>query len=226
MSDLPAPIRIVLIEPHVLVREGLAALLERENTFCIVGGASNLQDALTLIAREQPDIVLFEPEGLEKNELEWISQINTVAPKARLIMVTQSSDVILHHRAVQLGVTGIVQKDQTAKTLVKAITKVYSGEAWLDRSMMASVITQLARGSNIASEDPEEMRIALLSPRENEIIRLITKGLKNKAIAQQMSISEHTVRHHLTSIFTKLQVADRLELMIFAYRHGLADVPK
>lgn len=226
MSDASTPIRIVLIEPHTMVREGLAALLERETAFRIVGGAGNLQNALTLIAREQPDIVLFEPAGLEEDGFEWIGEVRAASPNARLIMVTELSDVALHHRVVQLGVTGIVPKDQTAKTLVKAIAKVYSGEAWLDRSMMASVITQLARGSNTALDDPEKMRLALLSPRENEIIRLIAKGLKNKAIAKQMSISEHTVRHHLTSIFTKLQVTDRLELMIFAYRHGLADLPK
>jgi DNA-binding NarL/FixJ family response regulator len=226
MKDNSATIRIVLIEPYVLIREGLAALLERESAFRIVGGADDLRDAFALIAREQPDIVLFEPAGWEEDAFELLGQVYTAAPKARLIMVTQLSDVALYHRAVQLGVTGIVQKNEMAKTLVKAIIKVHSGEAWLDRSMMANVITQFAHGSSAASDGPEKMRIALLSPKENEIIRLIAKGLKNKAIAKQMSISEHTVRHHLTSIFTKLQVTDRLELMIFAYRHGLANLPK
>lgn len=220
------PIRIVLIEPHVLVREGLTALLQQENAFCIVGGAGNLQDALDLLAREQPDIVLFEPAGLQGEGFKFIGQVRTIAPNSRLIMVTQSCDVALHHRAVQLGVTGIVSKDQTARTLIKAIHKVHAGEAWLDRSMMADVITQFVRSQEPVEESPEQARIATLTPREREIIRLIGKGLKNKQVAKQLSISEFTVRHHLTSIFSKLQVSDRLELIIFAYKYGLVDLPK
>ncbi len=226
MSDLPAPIRIVVIEPHTLVREGLIALLKQETTFCIVGETGSVPDALALIAREQPDIVLFEPTGLEQDRYELIDQMRAAAPEARLIMVTYLSDTAVHQQAVQRGVTGIVLKTQTAKTLTKAIARVYGGEAWLDRSMVAIVITRIARDQDAARDDPEKMRIALLSPREIEIVRLIARGLKNKVIAKQMCISEHTVRHHLTSIFSKLQVNDRLELMIFAYRHGLGDLPR
>ncbi len=225
MNDLPVPIRIVLIEPYTLVREGLVALLKQETTFRIVGEADSIPDALALIAREQPDIVLFEPAGLEQDRYELIDQMRAAAPGARLIMVTYLSDAAVQ-QAVQRGVTGIVLKTQTAKTLIKAIARVYSGEAWLDRSMMANVITRFARDQDAARDDPEKMRIALLSSKEIEIVRLIARGLKNKVIAKQMCISEHTVRHHLTSIFSKLQVNDRLELMIFAYRHGLGDLPR
>jgi DNA-binding NarL/FixJ family response regulator len=226
MSNLAAPIRIVLIEPYTLVREGLAALLKQETTFRIVGEAGSVRDALALIAREQPDIVLFEPADLDEGRATLIDQMRAAAPEARLIMMTHWSDVALHQSAVQRGVMGIVLKTQTAETLTKAITRVYSGEAWVDRSMVASVITRMARNQDAARDDPEKMRIALLSPREIEIVRLIARGLKNKVIAKQMCISEHTVRHHLTSIFSKLQVSDRLELMIFAYRHGLGDLPR
>lgn len=214
-------IRLILIEPCTLMREGLVALLEREPAFRVVGAVGRVQDALGLSVCEPPDIILFEPHGLEINEDTPITQIRAALPHVRLILVTQSSDKSLYHRAVQLGAIGIVTKDQPAETLIKAIHKVYAGEAWLDRSMVANVITRWAYEQTSISNDPEKRRIALLSPREKEVIRLVAMGLKNKAIAKRLSISEHTVRHHLTSIFTKLQVADRLELMIFAHRHEL-----
>ncbi len=226
MSDSSLnPIRIVLIERYALVRAGLRALIERVPGLCIVGEAGLVADALAVVAREQPDVILFEPNVADDNGCELISQLLESATQARLILVTSLADAQLHHRAVQLGAMGIVQKDQTTDALIKAIAKVYAGEAWLDRLMVANVITRLSHGQNIQTDAPEKNRIASLSQREREVIALIGKGLKNKQIAEQMSISEVTVRHHLTSIFTKLEVGDRLELMIFAYRHKIVDLP-
>lgn len=226
MTDLAPPIRIVVIDPLALVRAGLVALLERHAAFRVVGEAGNDAEASALIARELPDIVLFEPDGIGDDQCELIVQAHVGASRARLMLVTQSNDTVLHRRAVRLGAMGIVLKDQPAETLLKAIHKVHAGEAWLDRAMMADVITQFARGQGAAVESPEQARIALLTPREREVIGLIGKGMKNREVAEQLSVSEFTVRHHLTSIFSKLQVSDRLELIIFAYKFGLVDLPK
>ncbi|MCI0476385.1 MAG: response regulator transcription factor [Anaerolineales bacterium] len=227
MSDsAPSPIRLVLLERYALVRAGLRALIERVPGLCVVGEAGQAADALAVVAREQPDVILFEPNVTDDNECELIPQLLESAAQARLLLITGSAEARLHWQAVQLGATGIVLKDEPIEILGKAISKVYAGEAWLDRSMMAEVITHFSQGKKTPTETPEQNRIASLSQREREVIALIGKGLKNKELADQMSISEFTVRHHLTSIFTKLQVADRLELIIFAYRHGLADLPK
>lgn len=225
MTDSAAPIRIVVIDHYPLVRAGLVALLERQAAFQIVGEAGDAAEACAVVARALPDIVLLEPDGICDEECCLIAQIHSAAPRARLLLVTQANDTRLQQRWVQLGAMGIVLKDQTAEMLLKAIHKVYAGEAWLERSMIASVITQFARGQDTA-ETPEQARIALLSPRERAVIELIGKGMKNKEVAEQLAVSEFTVRHHLTSIFSKLQVNDRLELIIFAYKFGLVDLPK
>jgi len=110
--------------------------------------------------------------------------------------------------------------------LLKAITKVYAGEIWFDRSMMGSVLSQMSRVGKGNNQDPEAVKMATLTEREREIITLIGEGLKNKQIADRLFISETTVRHHLTSIFAKLEVSDRLELIIYAFRHNLAQSPR
>jgi two-component system nitrate/nitrite response regulator NarL len=121
------------------------------------------------------------------------------------------------------GAMGVVLKEHAAEVLIKAINKVHQGEVWLDRSMMGTVLDEMTQAPEI---DPEGARIASLSDREREVIALIAEGLKNKQIAQRLFISETTVTHHLSSIFSKLDVSDRLELIIYAFRHGLAQLPR
>jgi len=116
-------------------------------------------------------------------------------------------------------------KQQAADLLLKAIRKVYAGEVWIDRSMMGSVLddvrTERQQGTNT-----EATKIASLTPREREVVALVSEGLKNKLIGERLYISETTVTHHLSSVFSKLEVSDRLELIIYAFRHGLAKMPK
>jgi DNA-binding NarL/FixJ family response regulator len=226
VESATSPIRIFIIERHTLVRAGLGALLEREPKLRVIGGCERATDACALIAREPPDVVLFEPYGEGDDDCELIAQLLEAAPQTHLILVTSQKNALAHCHAVQLGARGIVRKDEPVESLIKAIVKVHAGEAWLDRAMMADVITKLSRGQNVSTRDPVQERIASLSPREHEVIALLGSGLKNKQIADRLSLSEFTVRHHLTSIFTKLQIEDRLELIIFAYRHGLATLPK
>ncbi len=216
-------IRIVLVDPHALVRAGLCALIEREPEMRVVGEAGTVQDALEVVSREAPDIILLDP-NVDNANLDGILHLRAAAPQARLLLVTGLEDAKLYHRAVQLGAMGVVRKNQTGDTLIKAIRKVREGEAWLDRSMMAQVIEGLSGEWNAPQRQPEEALIELLSPRERQLVELVGKGFKNKQIAEQMSISEVTVRHHLTSIFAKLGVEDRLELFIFALKHGLGSL--
>jgi DNA-binding NarL/FixJ family response regulator len=119
---------------------------------------------------------------------------------------------------------GVVLKEKAAETLLRAIERVHAGEVWLERAMMASVLSQMTRASQ--QPDPEAAKIATLTTREREVIALIGEGLRNRQIAERLFISETTVRHHLTSIFAKLEVADRLELVIYAFRHALVRPPR
>ncbi len=150
-----------------------------------------------------------------------IRELRTAAAGARILILTGLRDSESLRRAVRLGASGIVQKEAAAEVLLMAIERVRAGEVWLDRSITASLIAEISQGGE-NRQDPEAARIGSLSAREREVITLIGEGLSNKRIAERLSISEITVRHHLTSIFAKLEVSDRLELLVYAYRNKLA----
>jgi DNA-binding NarL/FixJ family response regulator len=139
-------------------------------------------------------------------------------------VVTSDVDPNLHARAIQLGAMGIVLKTQAAQSLVKAVQKVHAGELWLDRGQTADLVNRLTRKRT--DEDPQAARIGSLTAREREIVTLVTEGLKNKDIADRLSISEATARNHLTSILDKLALSNRFELAVYAFRKGLVPCPQ
>jgi DNA-binding NarL/FixJ family response regulator len=148
-----------------------------------------------------------------------------VCEQARLILVTDTIDPLVHQQAVGEGVMGVVLKSQQPEVLIKAIEKVNAGEVWLERSMIANVLSRLSRNHQPNRIDSEMDSISQLSNREKQVLQLIGQGYKNKKISTQLCISETTVRHHLTSIYGKLGVTDRLELLVHAHRYGLVKSP-
>lgn len=217
-------IRIFLIDTDTLVRAGLRSLIEQQSGLCIIGEAGARQDALTLVTQTQPDVILLELNLDTNADGSIIPELLNAVPRARILLVTGVRDEQAHYRAVQDGAVGVVFKHQPPAMLFKAIAKIHAGEVWLDRSSIANVLNQMARGKQ--NGDPASQKIATLSQREREVIEMIGKGMRNRQIAVTLSISEVTVRHHLTSIFSKLGINDRLELIIFAYQHRLADLPR
>lgn len=190
----------------------------------IVGEAGNRDDALALAASEHPDIILLDLDLGGDSGMSLIADL-IAASDARVIILTGLRDPKAHRQAVLLGAMGIVKKEKAARALISAIERVHAGEAWLDPSLMAGVLKDIGRASKPKKPGPEAVRIATLTKREREVVALAGEGIKNKEIAGRLFISETTVRHHLTSIFAKLGVADRVELMIYAFRHGLANPP-
>ena len=215
------PIRVLLIDDHVVMRRGLRMLIENQPGLSVVGEATNSAAAILSAAREQPDIILLDLDLGDESGLDILPQLRTIARGARVIVLTGIRDPADHQQAVRLGATGMVLKEQAFDTLVKAIERVHAGETWLDPALVANVLSGRARARGSAA-DPEAARIAALTEREREVIALIGHGLKNRQIGERLSISETTVVHHLTSIFAKLGVANRLELVTYAYRHALA----
>jgi DNA-binding NarL/FixJ family response regulator len=126
---------------------------------------------------------------------------------------------------MRLGASGVVYKNKSADMLIKAVECVHAGEAWLDRSTTASLLRELSPRNRAPKKNPEEIKISSLSQRERDVIKLVGKGFKNKQIAEALFISDITVHHHLTNIYSKLEVTDRLELLIYSYRYGLAELP-
>jgi DNA-binding NarL/FixJ family response regulator len=209
-----------MIDDHALVRAGLRMLLESQGGIVVVGEAGQGAEALEIVSCQQPDIILLDLDLCGETATDYIPALLNAAENARLIILTGVRNSELQQHAVRLGAVGLVLKERAATTLLRAIERVYAGEVWLERTMMASVLQRMTRAAQRV--DPEADKIASLTAREREVITLIGEGLRNRQVADRLFISETTVRHHLTSIYDKLGVADRLELVIYAYRHGLA----
>ena len=219
-----ATIRILVIEDQELFLAGLRSLIQSECGLTVVGQAHNRTEALRA-ARAQPDVILLDLDFGSENSLDFLPDLLKVARTARVLAVTGIPDPELHLHAVRLGAMGIVLKAQSAEVLLKAIRKVHAGEVWLNRSMVTSVINRLVDARATQKVDQEADKIASLTGRELQVIGLVAEGRRNKQIGERLFISDKTVRHHLTSIFNKVGVTDRLELLIYSYHHGLAKMP-
>jgi DNA-binding NarL/FixJ family response regulator len=204
---------------------GLEMLLESGENIVVVGQAGSPAEALEVVEREQPDVILLDIDLGNSSGLDLIPQLLTRAGQARIIMLTGIRDSETHIRAVRQGAMGLVLKDKADETLINAIERVHDGEVWLTRTMIGSVLSERLNTAGDNRLNPEADKIATLTAREREVIELLAEGIKNKQIADRLFISETTVRHHLTSIFNKLGVSSRFELVIYSYRHGLAKSP-
>jgi two-component system nitrate/nitrite response regulator NarL len=225
MDNVPNnPIRIEIIDNLALVRAGLRFIIESQPGWQVVGEAGNFDEGLALATRIKPSIILLEINLAGEPCFDFIPQLIATSDRARVILVTNAYNSQVFLRAVQFGVMGVVTKTQRPEVLIKAIEKVNAGEVWIERSLIANLLNRLSRNHRPNGSDPEAERIGQLSGRERQIIGLIGHGLKNNQIASQLCISETTVRHHLTSIFSKLEVSDRLELLVYAHRSGLAKI--
>lgn len=219
------PIRVLIVDDHAILRKGLRMLIDDQPSMTVIGEAGNYAETLEIATREEPEIILLDLDLGGKSGLDFLPELVSACSKSRIIIYTGVRDPEMHHRAVALGAMGLVLKEQASEVLVKAIEKVYAGEIWIDRAMMARVLTRMSRSQQEKKDDPDAAKTATLTEREKEIITLVAQGLNRKQIAQRLFISEATVRNHLTSILNKLEVSDRLELAFYAYRHGLAKPP-
>jgi DNA-binding NarL/FixJ family response regulator len=213
----------MIVDDHVAIRSGLCLLIEHDQHMQVVAEASNRTEALERAASERPDVIILDLLLGAEDGLSFLPELCQASPESRVLVLTGLQNPDSHRRAIRRGAMGIVLKEHAANQLLKAIMKVYEGEAWIERTMMASMIREFNKPELV---DPEVIKIESLTDREREVIALIGEGLKNKQVGERMFISETTVTHHLSSVFSKLDVSDRLELIIYAFRHGLAKMPE
>jgi DNA-binding NarL/FixJ family response regulator len=225
---MPAPqhqIRVLLVDPHPVVRAGLRMILNSRPGLIVVGETTAPAEAVRTAAREQVDIVLVA-EDLTERCLDALEPLARACHPAHVIVFTDNrSDMADASAAVRAGVKGLVRKDASLDALINAIEKVHAGEVWLPRALVASALSDLAGTSGHALNSVAHSGLPSLTRREIEVIAFICDGLTNQQIADRLFISETTVRHHLTSIFAKLGVRDRLNLAVYAYRSGLCVAP-
>ena len=223
-STKMTPIRIMIVDDHAVIRAGLRMLIEQDQTMRVVAMAGTPAEALKLAASEKPDIIVLDLILGEEDGLDFLPELCKVSENSRVLVLTGVQTPESHRTAIRKGAMGIVLKQQAAELLLKAIKKVHDGEVWIDRSMIGSVLSDV-RTEQREQAHPESSKIATLTPREREVITLVSEGLKNKAIGGRLFISETTVTHHLSSIYAKLGVSDRLELVVYAFANQLTKKP-
>jgi two-component system, NarL family, nitrate/nitrite response regulator NarL len=216
-------IRILLVGKQGMIRAALRKLVESWPQFQVAGEAETSTDALPLQRELAPDIILIDVDG-DQNSFQLLSQLHA-AGQGQIIALMKNSEAGTKLQPVRLGARGVVMKENAVEELRKAIEKVNDGEIWLDRSLLATFITEMLHPDDAKKPQPDSARISSLTERESEIARLVCAGLRNRDIGKRLCISETTVRHHLTSILAKVGVSSRFELTIFLFRNNFAKPP-
>jgi two-component system, NarL family, nitrate/nitrite response regulator NarL len=215
-------IRVLLVGGHKLGRDGLKLLLSTDTSFAVVADGDDPAKAFALASAPAPDVVLFDIDRAPDRAHQTLQQVKRLCGDGRLLVLTANSDRDLLGSLVLDGAHGVVSKDRSGEHLLDAIRKVHEGELWIDRATTAQIIADMAGRRITGAGDPEQRKIASLTAREREVIALVAQGQSNKAIAARMKISDNTVRHHLTSIFSKLEITDRLALVVYTFHHKIA----
>jgi len=220
-TDTPA-IRILLADKQTIFREGLRGLLSRESGFAVAGSEADDQAAMQAAVTLQPDILLLDLSMPPASAIEVLRNCAAASRNTRTIVLATSEQKAWIAEAFRLGARGAVMKDSGAQLLAQAIRSVAAGTYWLlDRA--ATNLGEVLRGLAEPSMKLVSLKGFGLTPRELEIVSAIVSGCSNRQIAEQMSISYETIKHHLTNIYDKLGVFNRLELALFAIYHELMD---
>ena len=214
-------IKLVIVDDHTLFREGIKKILALEKDIEIVGEAFDGEEVISVLNRCEPDIMLLDVKMERVNGLQVLPRIVEQFPLLKVIILTAQVSSAESVKAIRDGARGIILKHAASEFLIKGIRKVAEGELWADSSTMTQVVDSLSRKYRV-DRSPEKGRKEL-SEREIEVVTLVASGNRNKEIANKLFISEQTVKTHLSNIFQKLEVNDRLELALYAMRNGLVE---
>jgi len=200
-------IRVLIADDHAVVRQGLRTFLDLQEDIEVIGEAGDGEEALALVEQLAPDVVLIDLVMPRVDGIEALRRLRERAPAVRAIVLSSFVDDDRLFPAVRAGAAGYLLKDVQPQELVEAIRTVHGGGALLHPQVAARLLQDMA-------EDP-------LTPREHEVLGLIGRGMPNKLIARELSLSEKTVKAHVSSILAKLGVTDRTQAALYAVREGL-----
>ncbi len=214
-------VRIIIADDHTILRDGLKMLIADYREFEVVGEASTGTQALEVVDRLDPDVLLLDLVMPELGGMKVLEEMLARKHRTRVIMLSGAIEGDDITKAFELGARGLVKKDVAGSILIDCMRAVLAGKYWIGRQSAENLEEVLQRCRSTAKRArPENYR---LTPREMQIIKAVVSASTNKEIARQLSISEETVKHHITSIFDKLGVYNRLELTLFVFHHGIVD---
>jgi DNA-binding NarL/FixJ family response regulator len=217
------PIRVMLVDDHATMVWGLQKLIEgASRRMTVVGTGRTCREALEGATRLAPDIILLDLDLGGEDAADIIHELQTRFG-GKILVLTGTRDQSQLDNVVLRGARGVLSKDASAEQVLRAIEKVYQGQIWLEQAMLGRVLGELMNPSESKSRSADDERIASLTSRESKIVHMLVEhsGAPNKTIAERLFISEHTLRNHLTSIYQKLEVSNRLELYVYAVKHHI-----
>ena len=206
------PIKILIVDDHAIVREGMMALMASKPDLCVIGQASNGEQAVRLARELDPDVILMDLQMPVMNGLDAARLIRQANPQARILVLTSFADDDQVVMAIQAGVLGYLLKETPSKELLEAIRCVYRGES----PMHPTVARKLVLGFNKPEPEPNP-----LTERETDVLKLLARGWSNQAVADALCISQATVNFHTGNILSKLQLENRTQAVLYALRKKL-----
>lgn len=211
-------IRVLIADDHAVVREGLRLLINSEPGMEVVGQAADGVEAVLAARSLNPDVILLDLVMPRKNGIEAIAEIRQEKPTAHILVLTSFAEDDKVFPAIKAGALGYLLKDSSPNELLQAIRETSRGESSLHPTIARKLIRELSQPSNLPpAAEP-------LTEREVEVLKLVALGLPNQEIAEKLSLSERTVRSHVSNILDKLHLANRTQAALYAVREGLADL--
>lgn len=209
-------ISVLVADDHAIVREGLRAVINAERDMQLVGEAADGEEAVRKARALKPDVILMDLFMPRKGGIDAIREIKQANPHARILVLTSYGDETLVFSAIQVGALGYLLKDTSAGELPEAIRSLYRGEPSVNPAIARKLVLGFGKAPGVESEGNG------LTEREQQVIKLVARGLSNQAIADQLCVAERTVRFHVGNILAKLQLENRTEVALYALRKGLA----
>ena len=214
---MATPIRVLIVDDHAIVRKGIRALLSREHEIEVIGEAGDGEEAIGQARSLRPDVILMDLVMPRLDGIEAIKQIVAQQAEARILVLTSFAADDKVFPAIKAGALGYLLKDSGPDELVQAIHQVYRGEPSLDPSIARKLLQELSHPPKTTpTTDP-------LTERELDVLRLVAQGKSNREIAEQLVITEMTVRTHVSNILSKLHLADRTQVAVYAWQRGLVN---
>lgn len=222
MAERNHPIRIVIADDHPIFRDGLRRLLEAEPSFHVVGEAGDGAQAVAQVAALRPDILLLDLAMPRTNGLQALQELIDIGFPVRAVLLTAAIDSAETIKALQLGARGVILKESATQLLYRCLHAVMSGEYWVGHERVQDIVHHLRSAAREARQGTA-IPAMMLTRRELQIVAVIVEGASNKDIGQQFGLSEQTVKNHLSHIFDKVGVSNRLELALYAVHHKLLE---